>query len=216
MESRDRERDASGARQTEGDAEEEVSKGFARTEKEVGGPLVTAEQVLAELLGSGEKLLWTGRPRQGFFLRTADAFAIPFSIFWTGFAVLWMVLAVKANNGFSVVGVPLLAIGVYMMLGRFFVDSWQRARTWYGVTDQRVLIVSLFARRNVKSLNLRALSAVTLSERPDGIGSITFGPVPPSWPYRGAQIPGMSNLAPRFDNIPDARAVFDQIRRLQA
>ena len=175
-----------------------------------------AEQVLAELLGSDERLVWTGRPRQGFFLRSADAFAIPFSIFWTGFAVVWTVLALKAHNGFSIVGVPLLAIGVYMMEGRFVVDVRQRARTWYGLTNQRALIVSVFGRRNVKSLNLRALSAVTLSERPNGVGSITFGPVPPSWPYRGAQIPGMSNLAPRFDNIPEARAVFDQIRKLQA
>jgi hypothetical protein len=174
------------------------------------------DEILKELLGSDERLIWTGRPRQGFFLRSADSFAIPFSIFWTGFAAVWMVLAVKSNSGFAIVGVPLLLIGIYMMVGRFFVDSWQRARTWYGVTSQRVLIVSVFARRSVKSLNLRALSAVTLSERPDGVGSITFGPVPPSWPYRGAHVPGMSSQPPRFDNIRDARAVFDQIRKLQA
>ncbi|HKF43220.1 MAG TPA: PH domain-containing protein [Thermoanaerobaculia bacterium] len=173
-------------------------------------------EVLQELLGPDEKLLWTGRPRQGFFLRSADGFAIPFSLFWTGFAVLWVVLAGKSSNVLWIVGVPLLLIGVYMMVGRFFLDAWQRARTWYGLTNQRVLIVSLFARRNVKSLNLRALSAVTLSERGDGVGSITFGPVPPSWPYRGAHLPGMSPQPPRFDNIPQAREVFDQIRRLQA
>jgi hypothetical protein len=145
------------------------------------------DEALRDLLDDGEKLLWTGRPRQGFFLRAADGFAIPFSM-----------------------------IGVYMMVGRFFVDAWQRARTWYGLTSQRVLILSVFVRRNVKSLNLRALSAITLSERDDGVGSITFGPVPPSWPYRGAQMPGMSAQPPRFDNIPQARAVFDQIRSLQA
>jgi hypothetical protein len=174
------------------------------------------DEALRDLLDDGEKLLWTGRPRQGFFLRAADGFAIPFSIFWTGFAVVWMVLAVKAKNGLFLVGVPLLLIGAYMMVGRFFVDAWQRARTWYGLTNQRVLILSVFVRRNVKSLNLRALSAITLSERDDGVGSITFGPVPPSWPYRGAQMPGMSAQPPRFDNIPQARAVFDQIRSLQA
>ena len=175
----------------------------------------SAGEVLQELLGPDEKLLWTGRPRQGFFLRSADGFAIPFSLFWTGFAVLWMVLAVKASNVMWIVGVPLLLIGAYMMFGRYFLDIWQRARTWYGLTSQRVLIVSVFARRNVKSLNLRALSAVTLSERKDGVGSITFGPVPPSWPYRGAHLPGMSPQPARFDNIPGAREVFEQIRRLQ-
>ena len=174
------------------------------------------DEVLRGLLGDGERLLWTGRPRQGFFLRSADGFAIPFSLLWTGFAVGWMLLAVKASNGLWLVGIPLLLIGAYMMVGRFFVDAWQRARTWYGLTNQRVLILSLYVRRNIKSLNLRALSAITLSERDDGVGSITFGPVPPSWPYRGAHLPGMSPQPPRFDNIPRARAVFDEIRRLQA
>jgi hypothetical protein len=175
-----------------------------------------AEEALRDLLGSDEKLLWTGRPRQGLFLRAADAFAIPFSLFWTGFAAGWMILAVQAKNGLWIVGIPLLMIGLYMMAGRFFVDSWQRARTWYGLTNQRVLILSLFARKNVKSLNLRSQSVITLSERDDGVGSITFGPVPPSWPYRGAHMPGMSAQPPRFDNIPQARTVFEQIRRLQA
>ena len=122
-----------------------------------------------------------------------------------------------ADRSFLLFGIPFLAIGLYMLIGRFFVDSWQRSRTCYGLTTQRVVIVSDLFRRSIKSLNLRTLSDVTLSERSNGTGTITFGPSMPQWPYRSMQIPGMSaGMAPSFDEIPNARAVFDQIRKAQA
>ena len=72
-------------------------------------------------------------------------------------------------------GIPFILIGAHMLVGRFFVDKWQRARTTYGLTSQRVIIVSELFRRSIKSLNLRTLADVSLTERPDGSGTITFG-----------------------------------------
>ena len=176
------------------------------------------EQVISELLGPDERLLWAGEPRQGILLRTTDAVAIPFSVLWTGFMVFWIEGASRSTDRFFAIwGIPFLLIGLYMLVGRFFVDSWQRARTRYGVTSQRILIVSGHGRRSVKSLNLRTLSDVSLCERSDGRGTITFGPAAALWPYRGIQMPGMGpSMQPTFDQIPNARSVFDQIRRAQA
>jgi len=176
------------------------------------------EQVLSDLLGPNERLLWSGRPRQGVFLRSADAIAIPFSIFWTCGAVFWVIMASRSpDKAFLLFGIPFVGIGVYMLIVRFFVDSWQRANTTYGLTDQRVVIVSGPRRRSIKSLSLRTLSDVTLSEGKNGTGIITFGPTIPPWPYRGMQVPGMSTrMVPCFDQIANARSVFDQIRRVQS
>ena len=185
---------------------------------------------MSDELEPGEKLLWSGQPRQGIVFRGSDLFLIPFSLLWGGFAIFWEVAAVygtsrSGNNApdfvrfvFPLFGLPFVAIGLYMIFGRFFTDSAQRRKTVYGITDQRVIIRSGLFRRTTKSLNLRTLSDVTLSERGDGSGTITLGPTGGfySWFY-GASWPGMGrNLTPCLDTITDAKNVYQILRRAQS
>ncbi len=66
-----------------------------------------------------------------------------------------------------------------------------------------------------KSLNLRTLSDVTLHEKPDGTGTITFGNVNPiSSMYAGTSWPGVPQV-PAFEMITDARTVYGILRQAQ-
>jgi hypothetical protein len=48
--------------------------------------VVSTEHVLSAEFRRSEKLIWSGRPRQGVFLTQRDAGMIPFSLMWGGFS----------------------------------------------------------------------------------------------------------------------------------
>jgi len=170
-------------------------------------------------LGSGERLLWSGAPPQGVIFRSSDVLMVPFSLLWGGFAIFWEYTAITkgADLFFALWGVPFVLVGLYMIFGRFFVDSYLRSRTCYGVTDRRIIILGGLFNREVKSLSLQGLNDLSLSERPDGRGSITFGPSNPMLAmWSGTAWPGVSNkLAPAFEQIDQARKVYTLIRDAQ-
>ncbi len=171
-------------------------------------------------IAPGEHALWWGRPRQGVFLRGSDVYAIPFSLLWCGFAIFWetgVLSSGKTPGFFALWGLPFVAMGLYMVIGRFFAESVQRSKTYYALTADRVLIVSGVFSRTVKSLSLNTLSDVTLTEGRNGRGSITFGPQGPFGSMFGgtSSWPGGQQQSPRFDLIDDAKLVYEKIRNVQ-
>jgi hypothetical protein len=176
-------------------------------------------------LSSGERLVWTGQPRRGLRLRGSDAFVIPFSIFWCGFAIFWefIVLTTTPRGAgpisivFPLFGAPFVLIGLYFVFGRFIVDAWMRGRTFYGISNERLIIVSELFVRRTKSLNLRTLSDISLTERPDGSGTITFGPAHPfgHWLVSGSWGGAGTVAPPAFDMIDSAKEVYELIRQTQ-
>ena len=170
-------------------------------------------------LGVGEQVFWHGQPIDGLRLRPRDAFVIPFSLLWCGFAVFWNATAWSqhAPPFFRLWGMPFLLVGAYMVIGRFFVDAWMRARTDYAVTNERVLIVTHLFSERVTSLSLAFLPEMTLQVGASGRGTIQFriaAPVAVTWNMPGTFNP-QQGMPPSFFEIPDARAVADLVRQLQ-
>jgi len=173
---------------------------------------------LRDQLGADERLLWSDQPRPGVRLRAVDLVVVPFTLMWAGFAFFWeyTVLRTGAPWFFKLWGIPFVLIGVYLVAGRFFWDAYQRSRTYYGLSNQRVLIVTRGSRLKVKSLALATLGEVTVSSSADGWGSIQFGSSP--WgkgtPFAGANWPGAQG-PPSFEMIADAGRVHEMIRQAQ-
>ena len=180
-----------------------------------------ANVILARELSAGEKILWCGQPLGGVRLRKQDAFLIPFSLLWGGFAVFWEVGVIHSNAPFffRLWGIPFVLVGLYLVIGRFFVDAQVRKKTIYGVSNQRILIVSGFSSRNFRSLGLKTLSEINLSEKADGTGTITFGPDYPLMQNPGAGWPRYGRFTPAppaFDLIENVRSVYEVVRRAQS
>ena len=200
-----------------------------------------ASQVIARELEAGESLLWSGQPRKGIVFRGSDVFLIPFSIMWGGFAIFWETSALsQARKGGSAIslfmvlwGLPFVLVGLYLIFLRFIVDARRREHTYYGLTDRRGIIVtglsgeqstpSLDAltalaaglgHHKVNSLDLRTITDVSMIERPDGSGTITFGAQNRVSYLAGTGWPGTGNSAvtPSFDLIENVKSVYALIR----
>jgi Bacterial PH domain len=184
------------------------------------------ESAIIQNLERGETLLWSGKPLGGVRLRAQDILLIPFSLMWGGFAIFWeysVITHPSKNAGepelfFTLWGIPFVCIGLYFIFGRFFVDAYNRSRTFYGVTNERIIILSGIFSRQFKSLQLRNLSDISLNQRNGDLGTITFGPSPSmtgifvpagSWPFSDRYTP------PSFDLIERPKAVYEIIRQAQ-
>jgi hypothetical protein len=145
---------------------------------------------------------------------------IPFSMMWGGFAFFWEWLAVTSNAPwfFLVFGVPFVLMGIYIIAGRFVIDLKQRAGTIYGVTNERIVIVSGLVSKTVKSLPLKGLSDLSMAESANGSGSIAFGKaLDDSSRFRlwGWWDWSSSRVGSRFDTIPDVKSVYEIVRAAQ-
>jgi hypothetical protein len=149
---------------------------------------------------------------------------IPFSLMWGGFAIFWETMALTMTHHgknsplfiqilFPLWGIPFVAIGLYMIFGRFFVDAWGRRRIWYGVTDRRALIVRIGPSRTVTSFDLRSINQVIFQEHADGTGTLTFGPIVTVSRTRSLNFPGAPPNA--FDHTPDAMEAYRIVRQVQ-
>jgi hypothetical protein len=181
----------------------------------------TPEEVIGRELASGERLLWSGRPHRGLRFGAADVYLIPFGLLWTAFAVGGIVslLTREDSSSGAAIGVPFMAvfvgIGLYLLLGRNCMDARWRRRTWYGVTSERVVLVTAwFGQVSVYSAVLRLMPETQLTLYRGGGGRIDLAPVPPPWQTH-AGWPGYQAAGTSLELAADARAVYELIRGVQ-
>lgn len=173
---------------------------------------------LQQYLDNNEKLVWTGRPKTGIVFRSADIFLIPFSLFFCGFAIFWFTTALISGAPFifAMFGIPFVVIGIIMVFGRFIIDAKQRNNTYYGLTDDRIIIKSGIYTKSIKSLNIKTLSDIDYVEKNDGSGTINFGQKNPIMISSNGMNwwPGVKET-PSLDLIQDVRKVYKKIVEIQ-
>ena len=94
----------------------------------------------------------------------------------------------------------------YAIFGQLGGGVFAARSTVYGLTDQRVLIVTGKSKKRVTSLLLSTLQQVQMQQWPDGLGTISLGPKP-VWPSNT----GWYASTPSLENIPDSVKVFQLI-----
>lgn len=123
-------------------------------------------------IGPGEMILWKGKPGKGHLLTSQDAFMIPFSIFWCGFAFFWFFSALRSGGFFAAFGIPFVIVGLYITVGRFIHAAIRRKRTAYVITNKKIIRCQ---GGKIDMLQGRGMPAVHVTAFRDGNGTIRFG-----------------------------------------
>jgi hypothetical protein len=184
-------------------------------------------KVQSELL-NGESIQWAGMPNPRVIFHADDWYLIPFSLLWGGFSIFWEsgVLGYwgkgsKSAGGipsFMVLwGIPFIVIGQYLIWGRFFYDAWLKRKTYYAVTNRRVLTVQEGWGRKSSATFLEGIP--TVEKEGTKIGTLWFGPKLPAFAGRGQKTRSMSHFkvgdVPSFADIDDIDSVYRLVMELR-
>lgn len=188
------------------------------------------------LLEPGERILWQGRPDARVEWAEVVSFQSMFGVVFTAFAVFWITMARgmggRFDDGgmtdiFPLFGVPFVAVGLYLVVGRLIHDAIRRRGTWYTLTDRTAFIAVTFRGR-------RRLERYPISrDMPLGLEDGTPGTVwfaekvthnPGGWTGSGSnrsyRAPSTTREQVGFRRIGNPRAVYrlllDRIEALRA
>jgi len=179
----------------------------------------------AEFLAPGETILWQGVP---------DATPLWSDIFWPGvvlggvvtaFALIWLgitgsLLIVVLGDGsfllalglsvFPLVGVALLAFGLFLIAGPVLWDVYLRRNTWYTLTDRTAFIATApRGKRHLVRLPLRETHPLLEDGNP---GTIWLTGTAGSATLKANGL----NRREGFRRIEDAVQVFDLLTRARS
>jgi len=185
-----------------------------------------AAKLQPELLSS-ENIYWAGAPNPKVIFHSDDWTMIPFSLMWTAFAVFWEAGVLGfwekesrsgGPNTFMVLwGIPFLVIGNYMVWGRFLVDAWLKKRTFYAVTNRRILVVQDGWKKKTSMTFLE--SVPTIEREGTETGTLWFGPKYPVLAGRGQKTRDLSRFSvgdvPVFADIENVESVYRLIVELR-
>lgn len=170
-------------------------------------------------LMSGESVYWAGMPNLGVIFHSDDWAMVPFSLLWGGFAIFWEagVLGYWGNGSrggtpslfMAIWGIPFIVIGQYFIWGRFVYDAWLKRRTYYALTNRRILVLQEGWKRKTNSMYLEAIP--TIEREGTATGTLWFGTKYPVIAGRGQKTRGMSRFeikdVPVFADIDDVDGV---------
>lgn len=176
------------------------------------------------ILDEDETILWQGQPKPGIDWIKLLHFQTLFGIFFTGFAVFWIMTAFEMTGGmrggpsifkvFPLFGLIFVAAGLNMVIGRHLWAALTRSSTYYTLTDKAAYIATnTLGRRKLTRWTFAEMGAVSLIDTT--YGSVMFaekrmasGNVRPSSTALRTPV--------GFERIEDARQVHRMLETAKA
>jgi len=171
-----------------------------------------------DYLREGEQLLWSGKPKFGILFRSKDFFQVPFAAVWLYFVVNDFIMTEEGGfpNRIDPMLLLFVAVGLYMLIGRFIHEMIQRHYSYYAVTNQRVIVKSGIFSSQIHSTGLNSIASIQLTEKRSGQGSLAFETVGNLASKSLLNNKANTQAAPlRFDKVKAVRQVYGLITEAQ-
>jgi hypothetical protein len=162
---------------------------------------------IVEHLAPDERVLWWGRPKQGWdvFGHTRMRGILVMGPIYL--AVSWAIAGTESGIGTKVIAAILSLLVLGLGLAVVSIDAERRFNTLYAITDQHVLVLGWQRRHGRRTFRL-ALAGMryypSMTVRAKGTGTIRF--TTDGW-FKGNKGGLADDAAPTFDRIADVRAV---------
>lgn len=138
-----------------------------------------------------ERILWSGKPAQGFELQLFD---VPFLLFEL-LTVGGLVVQIQAQGISTWIFQYLTCLCcpfVPLIILRVLLERYVRGQTYYAVTNKRVLVLGGLSSGRA-SIKLNDLPEMRLQARDDGRGRIIFGDPDPNFSKFGSSVWSVSD-----------------------
>jgi hypothetical protein len=158
-----------------------------------------------------EKILWIGKPEKKFILEKGDVVLALFGLLCIGTSLF--ILKVFITSGYlfrTSLGLIFSLAGLYLLFGRYYNNNYEKKRTFYAVTNQRVLIITHIYTKNVIAKFINQIPVIIKNVRKDGIGTIEFD----NYPYSTSGENINNTNMPIFHDIKDVDTVYKLISDL--
>lgn len=169
----------------------------------------TAPPEWTGILREDEDIIWQGAPDQGFRVDAIALLGVMFGAIFAGIAVVFMVDAMQVGGYFWTAGLIHFSVGLTIMAGSLWGDTFKRRHTFYTLTNQNGYVATNFPvlGRKLHTYPIHTDTAVTLI--PGDLGSVHFATkdVRTKHGYKTKDI--------GFDRITNASEIYAMIRDIQ-
>ncbi|GGL99819.1 hypothetical protein [Nakamurella endophytica] len=175
---------------------------------------------IQEALRGREPVLWAGQPDPALRWRRGDAACTAMGVVFCGFISFWLTTALRAGAPwfFAVFGCVFAAVGLWLLVGRWFHRAARARRTYYGLTAGRAVVV---VGHSVTEHSFPVASSTVRRSRDGRHVDILFGPE--SVAGRGLVIGGntgaewllRATYTNAFYDVTDVDAVLSALDRIR-
>ncbi|MEM1302217.1 MAG: aspartate carbamoyltransferase catalytic subunit [Pseudomonadota bacterium] len=161
------------------------------------------------LLDADEQILWQGRPHDGFALHPNALVMIPFSLFFGGFSVVWMLGAAQGGGYFWTFGLLFFCVGAGMLIWAIAGDTIRRRGSYYSLSNKRAFVATNLPFQGKRLKSYRIDDETNLEFRDGDYPSVIFA----KEVHRGKKSTYEVDIG--FERIAEGRKVFALMRGLQ-